>query len=200
MNSNASDRYGSSLERTLGAGKPVDPATRLSELLAQSLEELTRPFDPPRPGAPVRAADEGAIAPQRAEAMQESQQPHEPAAVAPEVKASEDSRLDADRALAELEAELFAAAKQVHREHSDAADDDDGYHPEDRRAPRLAAAVLSQPDGDVTGPSDFIASTRPAPVESAAAPDAAAAGVIAKVRRLMLVSMAITVIAVGSGF
>jgi hypothetical protein len=201
MNSDANDRYGSSLERTLGAGKPVDPATRLSELLAQSLEELTRPFDPPRPGAPVRAADEGAIAPQRAEAMQESQQPHEPAAVAPEVKASsEDSRLDADRALAELEAELFAAAKQVHREHSDAADDDDGYHPEDRRAPRLAAAVLSQHDGDVTGPSDFIASTRPAPVESAAAPDAAAAGVIAKVRRLMLVSMAITVIAVGSVF
>jgi hypothetical protein len=53
MNSNANDRYGSSLERTLGAGKPVDPATRLSELLAQSLEELTRPFDPPRPGAPA---------------------------------------------------------------------------------------------------------------------------------------------------
>src|SRR5215213_2450158 len=53
MNS-ATDK--SSLERTLGAGKPVDPATRLSELLAQSLEELTRPFDPPRSGsAPLRA-------------------------------------------------------------------------------------------------------------------------------------------------
>jgi hypothetical protein len=205
MNSNANDRYGSSLERTLGAGKPVDPATRLSELLAQSLEELTRPFDPPRPGAPapVRAAHEEAVAPQHAEAMQEPQQPHEPAVVAPEVKvSSEDSRLDADRALAELEAELFAAAKQVDREHADAADDDDEHHPEDldRPAPRLAAAVLTKHDGDVTGPSDFIASTRPAPVAAAADPDAAAAGVIAKVRRLMLVSMAITVIAVGSVF
>jgi hypothetical protein len=205
MNSNANDRYGSSLERTLGAGKPVDPATRLSELLAQSLEELTRPFDPPRPGAPapVRAAHEEAGAPQHAEAMQEPQQSHEPAAVAPEVKvSSEDSRLDADRALAELEAELFAAAKQVDREHADAADDDDEHHPEDldRPAPRLAAAVLTKHDGDVTGPSDFIASTRPAPVAAAADPDAAAAGVIARVRRLMLVSMAITVIAVGSVF
>ena len=205
MNSNANDRYGSSLERTLGAGKPVDPATRLSELLAQSLEELTRPFDPPRPGgpAPVRAAHEEAGAPQHAGAMQEPQQSHEPAAVAPEVKvSSEDSRLDADRALAELEAELFAAAKQVDREHADAADDDDEHHPEDldRPAPRLAAAVLTKHDGDVTGPSDFIASTRPAPAEAAADPDAAAAGVIAKVRRLMLVSMAITVIAVGSVF
>jgi len=38
----ANDKYGSSLDRTLGAGKPVDPATRLSELLAQSLEELTQ--------------------------------------------------------------------------------------------------------------------------------------------------------------
>ena len=41
---NTNERYGSSLDRTLGAGKPVDPATRLSELLAQSLEELTRPM------------------------------------------------------------------------------------------------------------------------------------------------------------
>lgn len=212
MNSNANDRYGSSLERTLGAGKPVDPATRLSELLAQSLEELTRPFDPPRPGAPapVRTAHEEAVVPQHAEAMQEPQQPHEPAAAAPEspeVKvSSEDSRLDADRALAELEAELFAAAKQVDREHAGAAEDDDEHHPEDlakdidRTPPRLAAAVLPQHDGDLTSPSDFIASTRPKPVEAAAVPDAAAAGLIARVRRLMLVSMAITVVAVGSVF
>jgi hypothetical protein len=209
MNSNANDRYGSSLERTLGAGKPVDPATRLSELLAQSLEELTRPFDPPRPGAPapLRAAHEEAIPPQHAEAMPEPQQPHEPAAIAAEVRdevgeSSDDARLDADRALAELEAELFAAAKQVDREHADAAEDDDEHHPEDHDRPalRLAAAVLPQHDGDVTSPSAFIASTRPAPVVSAADPDAAAAGVIAKVRRLMLVSMAITVIAVGSVF
>jgi hypothetical protein len=208
MNSNADDRYGSSLERPLGAGKPVDPATRLSELLAQSLEELTRPFDPPRPGAPaptsVRAAQEETVTPQRAEAMPEPQQSHEPASAEPEVKVlSEDSRLDADRALAELEAELFAAAKQVDREHAeDAADDADEHHPEDldRTPPRLAAAVLPQHDGDVTSPSDFIASTRPARVEAVAVPDADAAGVIAKVRRLMLVSMAITVIAVGSVF
>jgi hypothetical protein len=204
MNSNANDRYGSSLDRTLGASKPVDPATRLSELLAQSLEELTRPFDPPRPGAPVpvRSAHEESATSQHAESAQESQQPHEPATAEPEVKVSEDSRLDADRALAELEAELFAAAKQVDREHADAADDDGEHHPEDADppAPRLAAAVLPRHDGDVTSPSDFIASTRPMPVEAAAVPDADAAGVIAKVRRLMLVSMAITVIAVGSVF
>jgi hypothetical protein len=207
MNSNANDRYGSSLDRTLGAGKPVDPATRLSELLAQSLEELTRPFDPPRPGAPasapVRAVPDEAAPSQPVEAVQDVQQSHESVAVAPEVKVpSEDSRLDADRALAELEAELFAAAKQVDREHADASDDDDEHHPEDldRTPPRLVAAVLPQHDGDVTGPSDFIKSTRHAPVEPAADPDAAAAGVIAKVRRLMLVSMAITVIAVGSVF
>src|SRR5215216_575024 len=85
MNS-ANDKYGSSLDRPLGSGKPVDPATRLSELLAQSLEELTRPFDPPRPG------------------------PHAARSVAP--------REDADKALAELEAELFAAAQQVDRDES----------------------------------------------------------------------------------
>src|SRR6266700_4471933 len=205
MNSNANDRYGSSLDRTLGAGKPVDPATRLSELLAQSLEELTRPFDPPRPGAPapVRAVHDDAAAPQHADSAQEPHHPQEAVAAEPEVKVSaDDSRLDADRALAELEAELFAAAKQVDREHADAADDDGEHHPDDPDppAPRLAAAVLPRHDGDVTSPSDFIASTRPMPVEAAAVPDADAAGVIAKVRRLMVVSMAITVIAVGSVF
>jgi hypothetical protein len=176
-------------------------------LLAQSLEELTRPFDPPRPGAaaptPVRAAQEEAAAPQRLEATPEPQQPHEPASAEPEVQVlSEESRLDADRALAELEAELFAAAKQVDREHADAADAADEHHPEDldRTPPRLAAAVLPQHDGDVTSPSDFIASTRPARVEAVPVPDADAAGVIAKVRRLMLVSMAVTVIAVGAVF
>src|SRR5216117_1909112 len=103
MNS-ANDKYGSSLDRTLGASKPVDPATRLSELLAQSLEELTRPFDPPRPGAPVaaRSAHEESATAQQAQSAQEQQQPHEPATAEPEVKVPEDSRLDADRALAEL--------------------------------------------------------------------------------------------------
>jgi len=99
MNS-ATDK--SSLDRTLGAGKPVDPATRLSELLAQSLDELTRPFDPPRPGGPPRVADDAA----------HDQLAQEPT---PE-QTPEESRLDADKALAELEAELFAAAKQVERD------------------------------------------------------------------------------------
>src|SRR5687768_17539542 len=103
MNS-VNDKYGSSLDRTLGAGKPVDPATRLSELLAQSLEELTRPFDPPRPGpVPARAPGEAAHAEQQADEPTPEQSP-------------EESRLDADKALAELEAELFAAAKQVERD------------------------------------------------------------------------------------
>src|SRR4051794_26534756 len=88
------ERY-PSLDRTLGSNKPVDPATRLSELLAQSLEELTRPFDPAHPLSPREAA--------AAETPGPEQTP-------------EESRIDADKALAELEAELFAAAKQVDRE------------------------------------------------------------------------------------
>src|SRR3954447_13490 len=89
------ERY-PSLDRTLGSNKPVDPATRLSELLAQSLEELTRPFDPAH-----------------SVSARETTQPAEPAA--PE-QTPEESRIDADKALAELEAELFAAAKQLDRE------------------------------------------------------------------------------------
>src|SRR3954469_1876376 len=102
MNSN--ERY-PSLDRTLGSNKPVDPATRLSELLAQSLEELTRPFDAPRPAAvPMREAS----SPERTA--------HEPAAEPAPEQTPEESRIDADKALAELEAELFAAAKQVNHE------------------------------------------------------------------------------------
>src|SRR3954468_2395233 len=103
----ANDKYGSSLDRTLGANKPVDPATRLSELLAQSLDELTRPFDPPRPAA-LRVAGEGA---HPEPATDDPAPEHTP----------EESRLDADKALAELEAELFAAAKQVDRQAPGAA-------------------------------------------------------------------------------
>jgi hypothetical protein len=222
MNSNANDRYGSSLERTLAAGKPVDPATRLSELLAQSLEELTRPFDSPRPGAPapVRAVHEEAGAPQLAEAHQEPQQPqpseqqpqsperHEPAAAEPEVDVpAEDARLDADRALAELEAELFAAAKQVDREQASAADEEDARHPQDDpaedldHAPSLgAASPPERREADHAGPADIMAPMQRGSASPEPAPDADAAGVIARVRRLMLVSMAITVIAVGSVF
>src|SRR5436305_8283693 len=100
------ERY-PSLDRTLGANKPVDPATRLSELLAQSLDELTRPFEPPRPAA-LRAAGEGA-------------HPELPAEEPAPEHTPEESRLDADKALAELEAELFAAAKQVDRDAPDEA-------------------------------------------------------------------------------
>src|SRR3954471_13578060 len=98
------ERY-PSLDRTLGANKPVDPATRLSELLAQSLDELTRPFDPPRPAA-LRVAGEGA-------------HPELPAEEPAPEQTPEESRLDADKALAELEAELFAAAKQGDRASPD---------------------------------------------------------------------------------
>ncbi len=104
MNS-ATDK--SSLDRTLGAGKPVDPATRLSELLAQSLEELTRPFDPPRPGRQLPARAAGRAGPQTGAARAGAEHPS---------RRPEESRLDADKALAELEAELFAAAKQVERD------------------------------------------------------------------------------------
>src|ERR1051325_11404799 len=92
---NTNERH-SPLDRSVGSNKPVDPATRLSELLAQSLEELTRPFDPAHPLSPREAA-----------------QPAEPPGPEP---TPEESRIDADKALAELEAELFAAAKQVDRE------------------------------------------------------------------------------------
>jgi hypothetical protein len=175
----------SSLDRTLGSGKPVDPATRLSELLAQSLEELTRPFDPPRPG-PVRPAGEGAP----------MEQP------APE-QTPEESRLDADKALAELEAELFAAAKNVERDPPVEA-------PAEPEADQAETPSVEQPvaahEGDTAGKADEapnesdIAPPPLVPEQGEPKPDAAAAAVIAKVRKLMLVSMAVTVIAVGSVF
>jgi hypothetical protein len=184
MNS-ATDK--SSLDRTLGASKPVDPATRLSELLAQSLEELTRPFDPPRP-APLRAAGEGASSDAPAEEPASEQTP-------------EESRLDADKALAELEAELFAAAKQVDRE---APARDAEPAPDHMETPPADEAVAMQE-------SDIADKAEDAPNESDIAPpplvpeeepklDPDAVNVVAKVRKLMLVSMAVTIIAVGSVF
>src|SRR3954452_23276750 len=140
MNS-ATDK--SSLERTLGGNKPVDPATRLSELLAQSLDELTRPFDPPRPAA-LRAAGEGAHPELAAE---EPVAEHTP----------EESRLDADKALAELEAELFAAAKQVDREapaedaesatdHADGSPAEEPVTVHESVAPEIASETPNQSD------------------------------------------------------
>ena len=110
---NTNERH-SSLDRTLGANKPVDPATRLSELLAQSLEELTRPFDPAHP-PPARETAQG----------------HRPAEPPAPEQTPEESRIDADKALAELEAELFAAAKQVDRETSAEATEVPAEHGEE---------------------------------------------------------------------
>lgn len=194
----ASDKYGSSLDRTLGAGKPVDPATRLSELLAQSLEELTRPFDPPRPGAgPPKAAAEPADAAPSDTPPATDEQHGEPV---PE-PTSEHDRADADRAMAELEAELFAAAKQVERDRPmDTAGEAPSEH-EDKPAGQPMAAH----DGDAqqtaeSAPNEADIVPPPLVPEHSPAPDADAARVIAKVRKLMLVSMAVTVIAVGAVF
>ena len=125
----ANDKYGSSLDRTLGASKPVDPATRLSELFAQSLEELTRPFDPPRPGRRPPGA-----APSRGEPASSAEAAHEQPAEPRPNRRPEQYRLDADKALAELEAELFAAAKQVDRE-----DPHHGYASRTPASPRHAS-------------------------------------------------------------
>jgi hypothetical protein len=190
MNS-ATDK--SSLDRTLGAGKPVDPATRLSELLAQSLEELTRPFDPPRPNA-VPARPEGA-----SEGGQEAQH----AQYAEPEQTPEESRLDADKALAELEAELFAAAKQVERDPpAEALAEPAADHTETPPADRPVAAHEAEPSekaDDAPNESDIVPPPL-VPETPPPKPDADAANVIAKVRRLMLVSMAVTVIAVGAVF
>jgi len=201
------------LDRTLGAGKPVDPATRLSELLAQSLEELTQPFDPPRggprPARPAAAAEAMAARPPSPEAAAHDLLPREEP-----VEPSEEPRIDADKALAELEAELFAAAKQV---DSDAtiphADEPAADEPAADDAQSVAAEPQDQPTETVTLTTPAPESEAPVPAEAPeliapalaayappAVPDADAARVIAKVRRLMLVSMAVTLIAVGSVF
>ncbi|MGB9369714.1 MAG: hypothetical protein WCE79_27285 [Xanthobacteraceae bacterium] len=190
------------MDRTLGANKPVDPATRLSELLAQSLEELTRPFDPAHPhSAPARDTAQ-------------SQRSDEP--VAPE-QTPEESRIDADKALAELEAELFAAAKQVDRETPAEAAEAPAEHGEEAVAapePEGRAPSADHPEAvhmvgadaatDAEKPADAPneADIAPAPlVPDAPAPqDEGAAAVIARVRKLMLVSMAVTIVAVGSVF
>jgi hypothetical protein len=219
MNS-ANEKYGSSLDRTLGAGKPVDPATRLSELLAQSLEELTRPFEPPRPGAqPGRpAAAHGEVA--------AAAQPLSPEAAAhdllpkeePPEPTPEETRIDADKALAELEAELFAAAKQVDGDATIAhREGEEGTEPhavepavegqiDGDPAPADQAAALTHDDATREKEEASLAGLMPARAvaaaepEATAAPDADAERLVARVRRLMLVSMAITVIAVGSVF
>lgn len=207
------------MDRPLAPGKPVDPATRLSELLAQSLEELTRPFDPPR-GHPSRPV-EPMIEP-RIESSIEQRVDPVPAAVAPRREVEpppvpeapadpQQARADADKALAELEAELFAAAKQVDRDESiprredkESARDEPHAEPAQTEAPPLEP-VHDTLEADLQKELAALsanAAARPTldPVPSEAAADADAAAVIARVRRLMLVSMAVTIIAVGSVF
>jgi hypothetical protein len=231
MNS-ANDKYGSSLDRPPSPGKPVDPATRLSELLAQSLEELTRPFDPPQGSGPHPARTAPAAAPQIPPHLVAAHAQPEPE---PE-RSSEETRIDADKALAELEAELFAAARQVDAEtpatppaettapadepHATAPLPDDA--PRDLDGPRdLDAPVVplaDQPadtkpaegereiplllsDADLLGKPEAAVDAAPlAPEEPAAPLDADAERLVARVRRLMLVSMGITIVAVGSVF
>jgi len=182
------------LDRTPGSNKPVDPATRLSELLAQSLEELTRPFDPAHPGA-----------------ARETAQSERPADAPAPDQTPEESRIDADKALAELEAELFAAAKQVDRETPAAAAEtsaEPGEEPPVEHEPAHAAtedqpaavlAAYSETTADGPNEADIV----PPPLApEAVAPQAETDGaaVVARVRKLMLVSMAVTILAVGSVF
>ena len=192
------------MDRTLGAGKPVDPASRLSELLAQSLEELTRPFDPPRPGpAPLRAVGE---APETQRSGQDGAAEQTQPQATPE-----ESRLDADKALAELEAELFAAAKQLDRdaqlesgggqvtEQAEKTSGEESTASGQSQSLPVAQETQLSATSDEPNESD-IAPPPLVPDEPAAKPDPDAERVIAKVRKLMLVSMAVTVIAVGAVF
>ena len=216
MNS-ANDKYGPSLDRPLAPSKPVDPATRLSELLAQSLEELTRPFDQPRgahPGAhPVRPieprVDMPAAVESRAEVVDDAlEEPSDP----------DQARADADKALAELEAELFAAAKQVDRDDSIPHSEPEEEHaeveppavepaeppPPPPPPPEPLAIAHDSLEADLQKELAALNAAKPSrPVVEpplAETVDADASRVIAKVRRLMLVSMAVTIVAVGSVF
>ena len=201
------------MDRPQPLGKAVDPATRLSDLLAQSLEELTRPFDPPRP-PPARVeprvdtprADTPPPLPPEPPAASLSAAvtppPPPPAPVSPE-----DARIDADKALAELEAELFAAAKEVDRQHSaeEAAGPLDSQtplgpeagKPVDLDAEKPVTVADKPAEPELTAPTIV---PEPGNVEAVPAPDADAEKLVARVRKLMMVSMAVTMIAVGSVF
>jgi hypothetical protein len=188
---NTNERYGTSLDRTLGAGKPVDPATRLSELLAQSLEELTRPFDPPRLAGAAAVRE-----------VTPSERPvEEPLAEPLPEPTPEESRIDADKALAELEAELFAAAKQVDRDTAAAPAEPTAEHAEQPSEAQAATVHVDTDQNAADAPNEAEIVPPPlVPEQHEAKPDPDASAVIAKVRKLMLVSMAVTIIAVGSVF
>ena len=223
-------------DRPLGAAKPVDPATRLSELLAQSLEELTRPFDPPRVDPLMRAPPPAPSVPSAARPLDLDAGRH-----GGDLPVVTDSRLD-DKALAELEAELFAAASKPARSAeppraaepppppAETAGTAEPAEPAAEPIPADLQQALETPadaprrrmradseklrDEPVVDP--FVDRIEQAPPEEVAAAvpltpaaepaspptvaDADAARLIAKVRRLMLISMAVTIIAVGSVF
>jgi len=202
-------------DRPLGAAKPVDPATRLSELLAQSLEELTRPFDPPRVDPLMRA-------PSAAPSARPANDPAKPQTAyhEPDLPVASASRLD-DKALAELEAELFAAAASKPPATNPPAPNPPASNSTseapakpDEPAEEVHAAAPEEPhDAPVVDP--FVDRVEQAPPAEVATPvplvpepvpeltpssDADTARLVAKVRRLMLISMAVTIIAVGSVF
>ena len=126
-------------------------------------------------------------------------------------------RADADKALAELEAELFAAAKQVDRDESIPREDHAERaadappplpplpHHDETEAPPLEPIVHDTLEADLQKELAALSANSPArPSVEARLPEASdsadASALISKVRRLMLVSMAVTVIAVGSVF
>ena len=196
----------------MGAAKPVDPATRLSELLAQSLEELTRPFDPPRVDPLTRPQQ--SVPPPSVRSVSVPAQPVIVPHDETEMPVRTESRLD-DKALAELEAELFAAASKTQSEPSRAVAPPVVVAPveETKETPAPDAApsapVVVDPFVDrveqaappeVTAPTLTPASEPEPEVAPASAMDASTAATIAKVKRLMLITMGVTIIAVGSVF
>jgi hypothetical protein len=248
MNSNANEKFNAVGDRPLGAAKPVDPATRLSELLAQSLEELTRPFDPPRIDPLMRAPAPPSPQPSAPPARPVSIPAPPPAAIPHDEAAMPvptESRLD-DKALAELEAELFAAASKSIAEPRQPAPPPPAPPPAppaprdldikepDIKAPDIKTSEFKEPDfkdPDMLVPKEVAAPVAEAPVvdpfvarveqaapAEVAAPDLAPASapkvdepaapaadadttrLVSRVRRLMFVSMAITIIGVGSVF
>jgi hypothetical protein len=197
MNKSANDKISVASDRPPGPGRTVDPATRLSELLAQSLEELTRPFDPTPPQSEVPAGPNVKTEP----ALQLVTTPAQPA-TKPAEAGTPLSGDDSDRALAELEAELFTATQKAARERVMRP------VPQDLETPKPDAPAPKDPDkpaGDQPGPVGIAAAPAITPPVKEAAPaptqaDADAERLIARVRRLMLVSMMITLIAIGSVF
>lgn len=186
--------------------KPIDPATRLSDLLAQSLEELTRPFEGSAPGKAPPAALTAAENPQ---GPPSAKAPDAPLAVPPAARPAESqpgvgptepstSRsldLEAEKALAELEAELFAATRKA----SETGRPAEELKPEDGGDALGLAAAADQ--GGATPAPELGVAEAPAEVEPPPPPaDAAAAQLIARVRRLMVATILVTLLAVGGLF